>query len=82
MADLFTKSLQRLTFHCHADYLFGHVPPKYSPVHSYLLGTYSDAVIDFDEYIPPTFTMPLTAAAAKLNVDYAGNLWVSVIWHG
>ena len=34
MADLFTKSLQWLTFHCHADYLLGHIPlPKYSPAH-------------------------------------------------
>jgi hypothetical protein len=86
MADLFTKSLQRLMFHFHADYLLGHVPPKYSPAHTYLVGTYSDAVIDIDKYIPPTFTTPLTAMAARvcapLYDNYAGNPWVSVIWHG
>ncbi len=32
MVDMFTKSLPRLMFHCHADYLMGHAPPKYSPV--------------------------------------------------
>ncbi len=31
MADLFTKNLQRATFHWHADFILGHIPPKYPP---------------------------------------------------
>ena len=32
-ADHLTKPLTRALFHRHADYLLGHVPPKYSPVY-------------------------------------------------
>jgi hypothetical protein len=30
MTDLFIKSLQMATFHQHADFVLGHIPPKYS----------------------------------------------------
>jgi hypothetical protein len=86
MADPFTKNLQRLTFHGHAEFMLGHVPPKYSPIHSYLVGMYKDAGIDIEQYVPPTFTVPMTAAAAFVcapnNEDNAGNLWLIVLWHG
>jgi hypothetical protein len=32
MADHFTKALQPILFHRHADFLLGHVPPLYSPI--------------------------------------------------
>jgi hypothetical protein len=86
MADMFTKSLPRLMFYRHADYLLGHVPPKYSPVYSYLVGTYSDAVMDKDTYVPTSFTTPITAAAARISApvlhEYAGTPWALVLWHG
>ena len=86
MADMFTKSLQQLMFYQHADYLLGHVPPKYSPVYSYLVGTYSDAVMDTTTCVPTSYTTPITAAAARvcapLVADYAGNPWAMVLWHG
>ena len=86
MADMFTKSLPRLMFYQHVNYLLGHVPPKYSPVYLYLVGTYSDANVDNASYIPTSYTTPITAAAARvcapLVADYAGNPWALVLWHG
>jgi hypothetical protein len=32
-ADHLTKPLSRVLFHWHANFLLGHVPPKYSPVY-------------------------------------------------
>jgi hypothetical protein len=86
MADMFTKSLPRLMFYRHADYLLGHVPPKYSPVYSYLVGTYSDVVMDIDTYVPTSFMTPITAAAARICApvlhEYVGTPWALVLWHG
>jgi hypothetical protein len=86
MADMFTKSLPRLMFYRHADYLLGHVPPKYSPVYSYLVGTYSDAIMEKDTYEPTSFTTLITAAAARICApvlhEYAGTPWALVLWHG
>ncbi len=70
----------------HADYLLGHVPPKYSPIYSYLVGTYSDANMDTATCVLTSYTTPITAAAARvcapLLADYAGNPWAVVLWHG
>jgi hypothetical protein len=41
-----------------------HIPPKYSPVHVHLVGTYSDDIITIDQYVPPSFTTPIKAATA------------------
>jgi hypothetical protein len=86
MADLFTKSLQRLTFHRHASFLLGHVPPKYSPVYLHLVGMYSNSDMDIEQCIPTTFTTPMTAAIAwfhaPIREDYMVNLWLLVVWHG
>jgi hypothetical protein len=86
MADMFSKSLPRLMFYRHADYLLGHVPPKYSLIYSYLIGIYSDANMDTATCVPTSYTTPITATAAKvcapLLADYAGNPWVMVLWHG
>ncbi len=73
-------------FYRHADYLLGHVPPKYSLVYSYLVGTYLDAVMDKDTNVPTSFTTPITAAAARISApvlhEYAGTPWALVLWHG
>ncbi len=65
MADLFTKSLQRATFHWHTDFVLGHIPPKYSPVHAHLVGTYFDDIITGNQYVPPSFTTPITLLQLK-----------------
>ena len=86
MADMFTKSLPRLMFYQHADYLLGHVPPQYSPVYSYLMGTYSDGVIDKEKYVPKSSKTPITAAAVRICAPmyhaYTGTPWIVVLWHG
>jgi hypothetical protein len=33
IADHLTKPLTQILFHHHADYLLGHIPPKYSPIY-------------------------------------------------
>ena len=87
MADMFTKSLPRLLFYRHADYLLGHIPPKYSPVYTFMVGTYSDANLDTARCAPTSFTTPITAAVARvcapsLFTDYSGNPWAVVLCHG
>jgi hypothetical protein len=67
MSDHFTKNLSRTLFHRHADFLLGHIPPSYSPVYSFLIGTYTDHDIDISSYVPTTFTTPMTVAAARVS---------------
>ncbi len=91
IADHLTKILSRIPFHQHADYLLGHVPPKYSPVYQQAISTYSCNFWDIEQYVPETFTtpttpcQPLTAAAAwifvPLHNEIKGNLLLIVIWH-
>ena len=86
MSDHFTKGLSRALFHRHADYLLGHVPPMYSPIYKFTIGTYTNQHVDLERFIPPSFTTPMTAAAARvyapLAEDYMGNPWLVVLWHG
>jgi hypothetical protein len=55
-------------------------------VYSYLVGTYSDAVMDKDTYVPTSFTTPITAAATRISApvlhECAGTPWALVLWHG
>ncbi len=87
LADHLTKTLSRILFHQHADYLLGHIPPKYSPVYHQAISTYSDKYQDEIDhyYIPETFTTPITASAARLFVpqhdDIKCNLWLINLWH-
>ncbi len=85
ISDHLTKSLTRILFHRHADYLLGHIPPKYSPVYQYTITTYGDAKEDYDRYIPDSFMTPITAAAARiyapLQEDFKGNPWLWILWH-
>ena len=86
MSDHFTKGLSRALFHRHADYLLGHVPPMYSPIYKFIIGTYTNQHVDLERFVPPSFTTPMTASAARvyapLEEDYMGNPWLIVLWHG
>ena len=86
MSDHLTKALSRALFHRHADFLLGHVPPAYSPIYKSIIGTYTNQHTDFETFVPPSFTTPMTAAAtrvyAPIKDDYNGNPWLIVLWHG
>ncbi len=86
MSDHFTKNLSKALFHRHVDYILGHIPPPYSPVYLYIVGTYNDNAPAIDTYVPTSFTTPLTAAAARvfapITDDYIGNPWTPILWHG
>ena len=86
MADHLTKGLQRALFHRHADYLLGHVPPRYSPAYRALIGTYQDLPADTGLAVPTSYTTPLTAKAARTHApiydDYNGSPWTIVLSHG
>ena len=86
IADHLTKSLSRILFHRHSDFLLGHVPPKYSPVYQQAITTYHESFNrDIDKFVPDTFTAPITAKAARLFVpiidDIRGNPWLRILWH-
>jgi hypothetical protein len=85
ISDHLTKSLTRILFHRHADYLLGHTPPKYSSVYQHAITTYTDDKEDYDQYVTESFTTPMTAAAAwiyaPLKEDINGNLWLRILWH-
>ena len=86
MSDHFTKGLSRALFHRHADYLLGHIPPAYSPIYKSTIGTYTNQHGEFGNFVPLSFTTPITAAAARVYApiidDYMGNPWLVVLWHG
>jgi hypothetical protein len=42
MADHFTKALQPILFHRHADFLLGHVPPLYSPIYKTIVRSFTN----------------------------------------
>jgi hypothetical protein len=93
ISDHLTKALTRILFHRHADYLLGHIPPKYLPVYNHAISTYTDNNKDYnryapeslyDRYVPESFTAHTTAAAAQVCashlVDIRGN-WLRILWH-
>ena len=86
MSDHMTKSLQPTLFHRHADFILGHIPPAYSPVYDSIIGTYTNHTVDINHFIPPSFTTPTTAAAARVHApilsDYQHNPWLGPIAHG
>ncbi len=85
MSDHLTKSLSRALFHQHTNFLLGHVPPTYSPVHKSIVGMYTDNYVNLDKYIPDSFTTPICDKAARTHAphkeDYVGSLWLIVLWH-
>jgi hypothetical protein len=80
-----TKSLTRILFDRHANYLFGHIPPKYSPVYHHAITTYTDEHKDYDQYVPESFTTPMTATTAQIFAplidDIKGNPWLRILQH-
>jgi hypothetical protein len=86
LVDHLTKILSRILFHRHADYLLGHVPPKYSPVYQRAISTYGDVYKEeIDQFVPVSFTTPITAKVARTlaptHDDIKGNPWLTVLWH-
>ena len=86
VSDHLTKDMTRILFHRHADYLLGHIPPGYSPVHQSMIGPYTSEQLDIATFVPSSFTTPMTAAAARVFAptlaDYSGNPWLPILWHG
>jgi hypothetical protein len=86
MSDHMTKGLQTTLFHRHADFLLGHIPPMYSPIHDSTIGTYSNHTVNINHFTPPTFTTPTTAAAAQIHApllsDYRNSPWLRILGHG
>ena len=84
MSDQMTKGLQPILFHRHADFLLGHVPPMYS--YDSTIGTYTNHTIDINHFVPPSFTTPSTAGAARVHApivsDYIDSPWRHVLGHG
>ncbi len=84
-ADHLTNPLSSILFHRHADFLLGHVPPKYLPVYRHAITTYSNFFKDIDSFVPESFTTPVTARAAQIAAppidDIRDNPWLLVIWH-
>jgi hypothetical protein len=64
LADHFTKGLQTALFHRHADFILGHIPLAYSPVYRSIIGSYARNDEYLDNFVPSSFTTPITAAAA------------------
>jgi hypothetical protein len=85
IADHLTKPLTQILFHRHTDYLLGHSPPKYSPIYQQAITTYGDRKRDIDQFIPETFTTPMTAHAARIfapKIDNVrGHPWLTILWH-
>ena len=86
IADHLTKSLPKILFHRHANFLLGHIPPKYSPVYTSTITTYGNTHVDIDKFVPSTFTTPMTARAARFFVpshdDVRGNPWLVILCFG
>ena len=84
IANHLTKPLSRILFHRHANFLLGHVPPKYSPVYQQAITTYSHKFKeDIDCFLPDLFMTPMTAKAARIYAplynDVRGNPWLNVL---
>ena len=77
MSDHMMKGLQTTLFHCHTNFILGHVPPMYSPVYDSIIGTYTNHTVDIEHFVPPSFTTPTTVAAARVHApilsDYQHN---------
>ena len=67
MSDHMTKGLLTTLFHRHANFILGHAPPMYSPVYDSIIGTYTNNTVDMEHFVPPSFTAPTTAAAARVH---------------
>ena len=66
MSDHLTKGLSRALFHRNADFLLCHVPPVYSPGYRSIIGSYNTEQVEIEQFVPLSFTTPMTAAAARV----------------
>jgi hypothetical protein len=86
LADHFKKGLQTALFHCHANFILGHIPLAYSPVYRSIIGSYTRNDAYLDNFVPSLYTTPITAAAAQVHApipsDYADNPWIPILEHG
>ena len=87
-ADHLTKALTRTLFHRHADYLLGHIPPRYSPAYETIVNTLVQTPVNEQDtnivqYIPTSFTTPSTATANRIctpsHDDINGNPWLNLV---
>ena len=80
MSDNMRKGLQTILFHHPTDFILGHVPHMYSPVYDTIVDRFSNHTLDIDNFVPPSFTTPLTATAAWVHApifsDYKLNPWL------
>ncbi len=89
LPNYLTKILSHSLFYWHADYLLGHVPPKYLPVYWHAITTYGNHYKDIEDFVPETFTTPIRAPAARIfapsidDIRGRGNPypWLLVLWH-
>ena len=51
-----------------------------------IIGSYAGADDYLDKFVPSSFTIPLTVAAARVHAplrsDYADNPWIHILGHG
>ena len=87
-ANHLTKELTQTLFHRHADYLLGHIPPRYSPAYETIVYTFVQTPVNKQDnnivqYIPTSFTTPSTATANRIYTpshdDINGNPWLNII---
>jgi hypothetical protein len=72
LANHLTKILSCTLFHWHADYLLGHVPPKYLPVHQHAITT---------KHLLPPLLLMLHGFLLQVLMTSKANLWLLVLWH-
>ena len=68
-ADHLTKALTQTLFHRHADYLLGHILPKYSPVYDSIINNdvqNKEREDNIVQYVPTLFTTPATAKVNRM----------------
>jgi hypothetical protein len=65
MADHLMKALQPTLFHRHTNFLFGHIPPTYSPVYPSIIGHFPTHTPNIDLFVPTSFTTQLTACTGR-----------------
>jgi len=58
-----TKTLSRILFHRHADFLMGHIPPRYSAAYDITVSNIQQDD-EIENYVPTSFTTPATAKAS------------------
>ena len=55
MSDNMTKGLETILFHCHTDFILGHIVPMCSLVYDTIVGRFSNHTLDIDHLVPPIF---------------------------